>query len=181
MPVRRLLPLAMAALLAVAAALYLAGIGAGGAGSGSGVAALMIDREAPLFSLPPVEGRSQGLATPDLKGRASLVNVFASWCVPCRAEHPMLMRLAREGVPVYGINIKDKPADMKAFLDELGNPFARIGADSDGRASLAWGVYGYPESFVVDAQGRIRYKQPGPITPADLQDRILPILRSLGA
>ena len=82
-----------------------------------------------------------------------LVNVFASWCVPCRAEHPLLMALAERGVTIYGINYKDPPEQASAWLDELGDPFARIGADRDGRVGIDWGVYGVPETFVVDGAG----------------------------
>jgi cytochrome c biogenesis protein CcmG/thiol:disulfide interchange protein DsbE len=101
--------------------------------------------------------------------------------VPCRAEHPILMRLSREGVPVYGINHKDRPEDAKRFLAELGNPYRRIGADIDGRVSIDWGVYGYPETFVIDRTGRIRYKHIGPIMPRDLEELIRPILERLGS
>jgi len=108
-----------------------------------------------------------------------LVNVFASWCPPCHAEHPLLMQLAQEGVVIYGINVKDKPAAAKAFLDKLGNPYARIGADTTGRASIDWGVYGYPETFVVDKEGRVRYRHVGQITPQQLDTVIRPLLAKL--
>jgi len=132
----------------------------------------LIDKPVPEFALPGLEGVAEGLATADLKagdgaGQAngvSVVNVFASWCVPCRAEHPYLMRLAKEGVTVHGINYQDKPEDARGWLARLGNPYTRIGADRDGRASIDWGVYGVPETFVVDGSGRIRFKQVGPIT-----------------
>ena len=139
----------------------------------------LIDKPAPAFDLPPIVGRKDGLATADLKGRVSLVNVWASWCPPCRAEHPVLMTLARDGVPIYGINYKDKPEDAMRFLKTLGNPFARIGADTTGRTAIDWGVYGYPETFVVDAAGRIRYRHVGPINPGQLDSIIRPILRKV--
>ena len=141
----------------------------------------LIDQPAPAFKLPALPGRSDGgLSTADLKGDGpTLVNVFASWCLPCRAEHPLLMQLAREhGVRIVGINQKDKPEDALAWLAELGDPFVKIGADTTGRASIDWGVYGVPETFVVDKDGRIRFKQ-GPLTEYDVTERILPILRSL--
>jgi len=140
----------------------------------------LIDRPVPQFSLPPIEGTAGGFSTADLKGKVQLVNVFASWCAPCRIEHPVLMRLAREyGLEISGINQKDKPAEALAMLERDGNPFARVGADSDGRASIEWGVYGIPETFVIDREGRIRYRHVGPIMPQDLDGKILPIIREL--
>ena len=106
----------------------------------------------------------------------SLVNFFASWCLPCRLEHPILIRLAGEGTPVYGVNVKDEPEDARSFLQRLGNPYTRAGADRDGRASIDWGVYFLPETFIVDREGRIRYKHVGPIMPQDLEYKIRPIL-----
>ena len=159
---------------------YLYLIGPGGKDI-SVVPSALIDKPVPPFTLPPIEGRNDGFASTDLAGKVALVNVFASWCVPCRAEHPILMRLSREGVPVYGINHKDRPEDAKRFLAELGNPYRRIGADIDGRVSIDWGVYGYPETFVIDRTGRIRYKHIGPIMPRDLEELIRPILERLGS
>ncbi|WP_207485617.1 DsbE family thiol:disulfide interchange protein [Arenibaculum pallidiluteum] len=145
------------------------------------VPSALIDKPVPQFSLAPLEGSdAPGLATADLKGKVRLVNIFASWCAPCRIEHPVLMRLAREyGIEIAGINQKDKPADAREMLEREGNPFARIGADTDGRASIEWGVYGIPETFVVDRDGRIRYRHVGPIMPQDLDAKILPIIREL--
>ncbi len=140
----------------------------------------LIGKSAPEFSLPPIEGRTDGFARSDLMGKTSLVNVFASWCIPCRAEHPLLTRLGQEsGVPIFGINYKDKPADVRRWLDELGDPYTRIGADRDGRVAIDWGVYGLPETFVVDRRGRIVYKQIGPLTPKDIEETIMPILARL--
>jgi cytochrome c biogenesis protein CcmG, thiol:disulfide interchange protein DsbE len=132
----------------------------------------------PEFQLPALEG-GDGLSSEDLKGRVSLVNVFASWCVPCRVEHPVLMRLAEEGVPIFGINYKDPPDQAKAWLAELGDPFEKIGADRNGRVGIEWGVYGVPETFVVDAEGRIRHRHVGPIQARDLERTLLPILAEL--
>ena len=110
-----------------------------------------------------------------------MVNVFASWCVPCRAEHPVLTHLAREkGVPLIGLNWKDGPEAARAFLAELGDPYERIGSDPGGRAGIDWGVYGVPETYVVDAAGNIRYKHVGPLSRQDVEETILPILRRLG-
>ena len=110
----------------------------------------------------------------------SLVNVWGSWCVACRVEHPLLNRLTEQGtVPVYGINYKDKPEEARRWLDRLGDPYVRSGADHDGRAGIDWGVYGLPETFVVDRGGRIVYKHIGPIRPEDLEEVILPLIEEL--
>jgi cytochrome c biogenesis protein CcmG/thiol:disulfide interchange protein DsbE len=138
----------------------------------------LLDRPVPAFELPALEG-GDGLSSADLKGRVSLVNVFASWCVPCRIEHPVLMRLAQEGVPIFGINYKDPPDQAQAWLAELGDPFEKIGADRNGRVGIEWGVYGVPETFVVDAEGRIRHRHVGPIQARDLERTLLPILAEL--
>jgi cytochrome c biogenesis protein CcmG, thiol:disulfide interchange protein DsbE len=138
----------------------------------------LLDQPVPEFQLPALEG-GDGLSSEDLKGRVSLVNVFASWCVPCRVEQPVLMRLAEEGVPIFGINYKDPPDQAKAWLAELGDPFEKIGADRNGRVGIEWGVYGVPETFVVDAEGRIRHRHVGPIQARDLERTLLPILAEL--
>jgi cytochrome c biogenesis protein CcmG, thiol:disulfide interchange protein DsbE len=138
----------------------------------------LVDRPVPQFELPALEG-ADGLSDADLKGRVSLVNVFASWCVPCRVEHPVLMRLAEQGVPIFGINYKDPPDQAKAWLAELGDPFGKIGADRNGRVGIEWGVYGVPETFVIDAEGRIRHRHVGPIQARDLEQTLLPILAEL--
>jgi len=139
----------------------------------------LINKPAPTFNLPPIDGKGAGFSSKQLAGKVSLVNVWASWCPPCRAEHPQLMRLAREGVTIYGINYKDTPAAARAFFTELGNPFKSIGADRSGRASIDWGVYGYPETFVIDRRGHIRYRHVGPISADDISDKIYPLLESL--
>ncbi len=172
------LPVVLFAGLAAAFAIYLHQIGSGGKDARR-IPSALIDKPAPGFALPPIEGRGVGLSSADLAGKVGLVNVFASWCAPCRVEHPVLMRLAAEGVPIYGINYKDRPEDALAFLDELGDPYRAIGADSRGRVSIDWGVYGYPETFVVDREGIVRYKHVGPMTPHDLDRRIRPLLRTL--
>ena len=140
----------------------------------------LINRPAPEFSLPPLPGRADGLASADLGGRPVLVNVFASWCAPCLAEHPLLMRLSGElAVPILGINHRDEPADALAWLARHGDPFERIGADREGRVSIDWGVYGVPETFVVDGGGRIRFRHAGPLTPDLVEDTVLPLLGEL--
>jgi cytochrome c biogenesis protein CcmG/thiol:disulfide interchange protein DsbE len=141
----------------------------------------LLNRPAPEFTLPPLPGRDDhGFSRADLGGEPVLVNVWASWCVPCRAEHPVITRLAEEqGVIVHGINYKDQPADARAFLEQLGDPFRYIGQDRDGRVAIDWGVYGVPETFVIDRDGRIRYRHVGPMQPRDVEQTILPLLREL--
>jgi cytochrome c biogenesis protein CcmG/thiol:disulfide interchange protein DsbE len=141
---------------------------------------VLIDKPVPVFDLPPLPGRKAGLSNRDLTGDVQLVNVFASWCVPCRQEHPVVARLVREhGVVVRAINQKDKPDDALAWLARLGDPYASIGADADGRVSIEWGVYGVPETFVVDRQGRIRHRHVGPLTPEVVEGTILPLINAL--
>lgn len=139
----------------------------------------LLDKAAPQFSLPPLAEGQPGFSSADLKGHVSLVNAFASWCAPCREEHPALEALARSGrVAIFGIDYKDKPAAARAWIDALGNPYRRIGAD-DGRVAIDWGVYGVPETFLVDAAGRVRYKHVGPLTAADIDKTILPLVARL--
>lgn len=140
----------------------------------------LVGKPAPDFTLPPLDGRdAHGLSRADLGGKPMLVNVFASWCVPCRIEHPIISRLAEQGVVVQGINYKDRPEDAKAWLGQLGDPFQHLGADRDGRVAIDWGVYGVPETYVLDKQGRIAYRQVGPMQPQDVERTILPLLEKL--
>lgn len=141
----------------------------------------LIDKPVPTFALPAIEGMAgKGLATADFKGKVSVVNVFASWCLPCRAEHPLVERLAAMKLAtVYGLNYKDTPVAAREWLTTLGNPYAAIGADQTGRVGIDWGVYGVPETFVVDASGHIRHKQVGPITSEVLENKLIPLIRSL--
>jgi cytochrome c biogenesis protein CcmG, thiol:disulfide interchange protein DsbE len=140
----------------------------------------LLDQPVPTFELPPIAGRDgRGFSSADLEGRVSLVNVFASWCVPCRVEHPLLMALADDGVAIYGIDYKD-PADKAAgWLAELGDPYRAIGADQDGRVAIDWGVYGVPETFVIDREGRIRYRFVGPLQQRDIEETLRPMLAQL--
>jgi cytochrome c biogenesis protein CcmG/thiol:disulfide interchange protein DsbE len=143
---------------------------------------VLIDKPAPEFDLPTITGMDgPGLATTDLKaGNVVLVNFFASWCVPCRAEHPVLMALKKRGiVPIYGINYKNKADEARGWLNELGDPYTRVGADENGRVGIDWGITGVPETFVVDGGGRIRYRQWGPIDGKALEEKILPVIRKL--
>ena len=140
----------------------------------------LLGKPVPNLALPPVKGRLLGLSAADLKGEVVLVNVFASWCTACRFEHPVLLQLKQKGVvPIHAINYKDKPEDAAKWLDELGDPYTRTGADIDGRVAIDWGVYGVPETYVVDRAGRIAYKQVGPITQQVLDDTILPLIAQL--
>jgi cytochrome c biogenesis protein CcmG, thiol:disulfide interchange protein DsbE len=135
----------------------------------------LIDKPAPEFSLPPLLKGQPGFTTADLKGHVSLVNSFASWCAPCRDEAPALAELAHSGVPIYGIDYKDTPDAARAWIGAIGDPYTRIGADS-GRVAIDWGMYGVPETFVVDRTGRIRYKHVGPLSEADVAHTILPLV-----
>ena len=141
-----------------------------------------IDKPVPTFELPPIEGFDRpGLASVDLtNGQVALVNFFASWCLPCRAEHPLLMDLAESGkVRVLGVNYRDRPEDARRWLGRLGNPYGRVGADMRGRTAIDFGVSGVPETFLIDATGRIRHQHIGPIMPKDLETEILPLIESL--
>ena len=139
----------------------------------------LMNQPVPEFSLPSIDGKGLGFTNTALKGQISLVNIWASWCPPCRAEHPLLMRLAHKGINIYGINFKDKPSAASAFLKKLGNPYKQNGADRRGRVSIDWGVYGYPETFIVDTNSHIRYRHVGPILEQDLEQIILPTIKAL--
>lgn len=148
-------------------------------GDPSNVPSALIGRGVPVFTLAAVDGLDRpGFGNRDFgQGRPVIVNVFASWCVPCRDEHPVLVELKRRtALPLYGIDYKDDPKAARRFLDELGNPFDRVGADPSGRTSIDWGVYGVPETYIVDGEGRIAYKHVGPLTPAIVEAEILPAL-----
>ena len=169
------LPLTIVFAVSVLFAIYLWQIGPGGKDI-STLPSAMIDKPVPEFDLAPIEGRKLGLKSGDLKSGLSLVNVWASWCPPCRVEHPFLMALAEKGVTIYGINYRDKPADALRFLRNLGDPYKRIGADTTGRVSIDWGIYGYPETFLVDQTGRIRYRHVGPISSEVIENVFNPLM-----
>lgn len=142
----------------------------------------LVGKTVPEFALDPVKGRDLGLSSDDLKEAPSLVNVFASWCVACRHEHSLLLDLDRAGtIAIHGINYKDDPEAAKKWLDDLGDPYTRTGVDAQGRIGLEWGVYGVPETFLVDAKGRIVYKHIGPLTRQDIDGTLLPLMRALDA
>jgi cytochrome c biogenesis protein CcmG/thiol:disulfide interchange protein DsbE len=146
----------------------------------SAVPSALVGKPAPEFALPPLEGSGvPGLARADLDGRVTVVNIFASWCGPCRLEHPVLTALAGdERIRVVGINYKDRPANARRFLGELGNPFAAIGVDERGRTAIDWGVYGVPETFLVGPDGLIRFKFIGPLSVETVEGRLMPVIEA---
>jgi cytochrome c biogenesis protein CcmG/thiol:disulfide interchange protein DsbE len=147
------------------------------------VPSVLIGREAPETNLPPLAGSDlPGLASADFKGHVTLVNVWASWCAPCREEQPLLMKL--KGDPRFrltGLNYKDKPANALRFLGEMGNPFAAIGVDANGRTAIDWGVYGVPETYLVGKDGRILYKHVGPFTEQSIAGELMPAIEKAAA
>jgi cytochrome c biogenesis protein CcmG/thiol:disulfide interchange protein DsbE len=169
------------ALLPLAAFLALAGLFMSQLLSGrdaSVVPSALIGAPAPVTELPPLEGGDlPGLSSATFVGKVTLVNVWASWCAPCRAEHPLLMELGKDDrVVVAGLNYKDGPENARRFLGSLGNPFDAIGVDASGRTAIDWGVYGVPETFLVGRDGKILYKHVGPFTPDSMRDDLMPAL-----
>jgi cytochrome c biogenesis protein CcmG/thiol:disulfide interchange protein DsbE len=153
-------------------------------GDPSKVPSALINKPIPEFNLPAVEGLGiPGLSSSDLKmGQVAIVNVWASWCGPCRTEHPLLMELAgRSDIRLVGINYKDDAENARRFLGSLGQPFAAVGADQMGRSAVDWGVYGVPETFVVDGKGTIRYKSIGPLTPEIVATKLNDEIRKAAA
>jgi len=140
----------------------------------------LIDKPAPAFNLARLDAPEQKLGLEDLKGKVWLLNVWASWCVACRQEHPLLVDLARQNVvPIYGLNYKDKREEAIAWLGRYGNPYITSLSDTEGLVGIDYGVYGVPETFVIDKAGTIRLKHIGPVTPEALRDTILPLVRKL--
>jgi cytochrome c biogenesis protein CcmG/thiol:disulfide interchange protein DsbE len=150
----------------------------------SQVPSALIGKTVPKFTLPELAGAGvPGFDDNELrKGKVTLINVFASWCGPCRDEHPLLMHLSKDkaladkGVKIFGLNYKDKAGNALSFLKGLGNPYERIGADTSGRTGIDWGVYGVPETFVVKGDGTIAYKYIGPLSPEGIKTRLLPAI-----
>ena len=142
---------------------------------------VLIDQPVPPFDLPPIGGRDRGLASRDLEGGVSLVNIFGSWCVACRVEHPFLMKIKAENrVPLHGIDWRElSPKDGPAWLAKFGDPYTRIGDDPESRAAIAFGVTGAPETFIVDKRGVIRYKHIGPLTERIWEETLLPVIAEL--
>ncbi|MGQ0599542.1 DsbE family thiol:disulfide interchange protein [Aquabacterium sp.] len=140
----------------------------------------LIGKPAPAFNLPTLGDAQRSLRKEDMLGKVWMLNVWASWCGACREEHPVLVEFAqRKLVPIYGLNYKDERPDGLAWLRDGGNPYVESLFDHDGRIGIDFGVYGVPETFIIDQQGVIRYKQIGPITPEVLRDKIEPLLRQL--
>lgn len=139
---------------------------------------VLIGKPSPNTSLPPLEPALPGIESVKFQGRVTVLNVFASWCVPCREEHPVLLELARDrSITLSGLNYKDKPDQARAFLSELVNPYAEIGADTSGRAGIDWGVYGVPETYVIGKDGNIRFKFVGPLSPESLETLLMPEIK----
>ncbi|MFN3743305.1 MAG: DsbE family thiol:disulfide interchange protein [Hyphomicrobiaceae bacterium] len=158
-------------------------------GDPSKLPSALIGKPAPTLALTEIEGLQEGrravpLLTSDAlqKGEVTVVNFWASWCLPCVEEHPLLIELAQKAkVPVVGVNYKDAPANARRFLGRYGNPFAALGADTTGRTAIEWGVYGMPETFIIDGKGRVAYKHVGPITRQVLERNLLPTIARLKA
>jgi cytochrome c biogenesis protein CcmG, thiol:disulfide interchange protein DsbE len=175
---RRLLVLLPLVLFLALAALFLFRLGAG---DPSRLPSVLIGREAPPTELPPVAGLERngepvpGIVPADFRGAVTVLNVWASWCVPCRDEAALLMGLAGDKrIRLVGINYKDQPDNARRFLGRFGNPFSASGADANGRAAIEWGVYGVPETFIVGRDGKIAYKLVGPLTPENLERVVKP-------
>lgn len=140
----------------------------------------LMGKRVPTFGpMPPLDPGAAGFGSADLQGpgRPVLVNFFASWCVPCVIEAPSLMALRREGVAIWGVAYKDKPEAARRFLGRHGNPYARIALDEPGRVAIEWGVYGVPETYLIDSEGVVRWRQAGPVTPEVLDEQLRPALR----
>jgi cytochrome c biogenesis protein CcmG/thiol:disulfide interchange protein DsbE len=149
----------------------------------SALPSALLDKPAPNLGVPPLEGlmannqQVPGMTQDLFKGNVSIVNIFASWCVPCRQEHPQIVKLGDdERIQMVGINHKDSPKNALGFLAELGNPYDIVGVDRSGRASIEWGVYGIPETFIVNHEGTIIFKHVGPLSEKDLSQKLMPII-----
>ncbi|MGJ8534312.1 MAG: DsbE family thiol:disulfide interchange protein [Alphaproteobacteria bacterium] len=178
---RRMLAFVPLLIFAGLAALFFIQLSRGG---GSNVVpSALIGAAVPQVELAALDGLKNsgvqvpGLSPDQMKGRVSIVNIWASWCAPCRAEHPILVELSEdERFQVIGINYKDKPSNALRFLGSLGNPYDIVGVDEDGRSSIEWGVYGVPETFIVDADGKIAHKHVGPLSTASMESSFMPAL-----
>jgi cytochrome c biogenesis protein CcmG/thiol:disulfide interchange protein DsbE len=172
-----LLPLAFFAVIALTAAKMLYEQDVNGKNI-SEIPSALIGTKAPALDLSPLEGADRpALTTAEIAGRLTLVNVFASWCVPCREEHPMLLELSKDPrINLVGINYKDRAENALRFLGELGNPFNAIGVDPNGKAAIDWGVYGIPESYLVGPDGTILYKKVGPFDAQAIETQLMPAI-----
>ena len=145
----------------------------------SHIPSVLINRPLPSFDLPAVRSRDSGLAARDFHGQPMLLNMFSSWCVSCRVEHPLLLDLHAQGVPIAGIDWEDQAATGAKYLKDNGDPYARVGLDGSGRTGIDLGITGVPETFVVDGRGRVRYKFIGPIDANDWENTLKPMLQRL--
>lgn len=140
----------------------------------------LIDKPAPAFNLPQLHDNAKNFSPEEMKGKVWLLNVWSSWCVSCKEEHPLLLSLSQQNVvPIYGLDYKDKKEDAEMWLNQAGNPYTLNVMDRDGRVGINYGVYGVPETYVIDKQGIIRYKQIGPVTNESLNEKILPMVAEL--
>jgi len=140
----------------------------------------LINKAAPTFRLPQLKEPDKTFSAEDMRGKVWVLNVWASWCVTCRDEHPLLIEYAKTGVvPIYGLNWKDHREDALAWLNELGDPYVLSATDLDGRVAIDYGVYGAPETYLIDQSGTIRYKQIGPVRPDVWQGKFLPLVQQL--
>ena len=139
----------------------------------------LIGKPAPNFERPAFLDRGQGFKSTDFKGKVTLVNFFASWCMACHAEHPFLSALEGQDITMVGIDYKDTAENGKAFLASKGNPYTTVIDDPDGRIGIDFGVYGMPETYLVDKQGIIRFREPGPLTPEIIRDEFVPLIKDL--
>ncbi|HET6862573.1 MAG TPA: DsbE family thiol:disulfide interchange protein [Pyrinomonadaceae bacterium] len=140
----------------------------------------LINKAAPTFRLPQLKEPTKTFSAEEMRGKVWILNVWASWCISCREEHPLLIQYAKSGaVPIYGLNYKDKRDDALAWLSELGDPYVLSAADEDGRVAIDYGVYGAPETYLIDKNGTIRFKQVGAVTPDVWQQKILPLAQDL--
>ena len=170
---RYLIPLALFAVLVVFLAI---GLGR----NPHEVPSPLIDKPAPAFNLAQLANPAKSFSPEEMRGKVWLLNVWASWCISCRDEHPLLLQVARSGtVPIYGLNYRDKREDALGWLAELGDPYVLSASDLDARVGMDYGVYGAPESYLIDRNGVIRFKQIGPITPDVWEKKILPLAKEL--
>ena len=142
----------------------------------------LVGKAAPIFSLPQLHDQDKVFSPDDMKGQVWLLNFWASWCSGCRTEHPVLMDLAKSGAaPIYGVDYKDQRGEALAWLDQWGNPYPIVAVDAAGKVGIDYGVYGVPETYVIDKQGVIRYKQIGPLDDETVEKKILPLVKELQA
>lgn len=175
---RRILYLLPVLLVAVLLAIFWRGLDPNR--NPSALPSALIGKPAPTLELPGLLDGTAPLSLAAFRGQPVAVNFFASWCLPCRAEHPLLEKLVAEhGIRLVGIAYKDKPEDARRYLDELGDPYAAIGADESGRAGIEFGLTGVPETYVIDRDGIVRYRLAGPITPDNLEDQLVPAIRAV--